>query len=402
MEKQKIKIVWICHFTNAEIQKLLPLWKNINEFASWIPNTLKGFENNIHYEIHVISPHLYLKFNKSILLRNINYHFLTYGIPIWHRHWPSFLKLDIVTNFFYFRYMVRRKVNAINPDLINLIGAENAYYSSSVINLFKKYPTLVTIQGFVSEFKYKINESFELRKRISVEEFILRELKYFSGDSDSPSYIKKYNDNFQYYLLEHPVNESLIMEIKECYKKYDCIFFGSLKSVKGVIDFIKVIAEIKKELPSINSCIIGPGDLEPIKKFAKELNCFENIEFVGFVKTQKELFEYVKASKIFLVPPLIERLPSTIREAMFLKVPIVAYSTGAIPSINKDREIIFLVETGDFKEMAKKAILLLTNKELMNDMIERAYNYYLNFFSLEVNKKLFILAYESILSQSNL
>ncbi len=107
MSQEKLKVVWICHFTNAEIQTLLPLWKQKNEFASWIPNMLAGFENNKDIELHIISPHEYLKRTTKLSLRSINYCFIPFGIPFWHRHWPVFFRFDVFSKYYFFRKKVK-------------------------------------------------------------------------------------------------------------------------------------------------------------------------------------------------------------------------------------------------------------------------------------------------------
>ena len=335
MSTNKIKVILICHFTNAEMQGLLPLWKHKNEFASWIPNVLKGFENNTEIELHVISPHEYLKRTTELELRNIKFYFIPYGIPFYHRHWPSSLRLDDYINFFLFRRKVRKIVKQINPDIINLIGAENAYYSSAILDYQDHYPVLIAIQGFISEFKSDINILPSLQKRIYFEEKILQSFKYYCGEQDSSSYISNYNPKRTFFRLYFPVNELLALETKYNGKKYDCIYFGRLTKPKGAEDFIKVINEIKKIKPDVSACIIGGGEIKPLITLASNLECINNIEFIGFAKSQKELFEYVKSSRVFLAPPYKDRLSSTIREAMLLKVPIVAYSTGGIPYINE-------------------------------------------------------------------
>ena len=48
----KLRILWICHFTNAEVQNMIPVWKTKNEFASWIPNMLKGFESRSDIDLN--------------------------------------------------------------------------------------------------------------------------------------------------------------------------------------------------------------------------------------------------------------------------------------------------------------------------------------------------------------
>lgn len=395
-----IRVAWICHFTNAEMQSMLPLWKSKNEFASWVPNMLKGFEKREDIEIHVVSPHEYLKRSTNLIIRNIHYHFISYGIPFWHRHWPGIFRFDLYTNNYFFRRRVKKTINLIQPDLINLIGAENEYYSSSVLDFIRDYPILVTIQGFISQMRGAIKLVPELKKRMDVEEGILTTLKYFGGEQDSSTYISGYNPNHIFFRLYFPVNEDLTLNTIDIGKKYDCIYFGKLTKEKGVKDFIKVIAEIKTKNPGVKVCIVGGGNVKPLLSLANELDCTANIEFTGFVKTQKKLFEYVKASRVFLAPPYFERLSSTIREVMFLKVPIVAYATGGIPYINEFDEHIYLVKTGDYQEMARKTLLLLEDESLRNNLAEKAYQYAIREFSLKENTERLFSAYQTILNDN--
>ena len=401
MTHKKIKVVWICHFTNEEIQNLLPIWKHRDEMASWIPNLLKGFENREDIEIHVISPHEYLKKISTVFLRNVYYHFVPYGIPFFHRHWPDYFKIDVYSDYYFFRKKIKRIVGQIKPELVNLIGAENPYYSTSILDFKSKYPVLIFIQGLISQFKEEPNQTSKLKHRIKLEEKILKIFKFYCGEQDSSTYISTYNPNHVFFRLYFPVDEVLVSKTEDKGKKYDCIYFGRMEKVKGCEDFVKVISEIKKTKSNVNACIIGSGNLDPLKTLANELHCFENIDFVGFVKSQKELFEYVKASRVFLAPPYKERLSSTIREAMLLKIPIVAYATGGIPYVNEFGENIYLVDTGDYKKMARKTLLLLENEQISDQLANKAYNYGTNEFSCKINTERLISAYHSILKSDN-
>lgn len=395
----KLKIVWLCHFTNAEVQSFLPLWKTKDEFASWIPNMLCGFENQQEIDLHVISPHEYLKKSTNFQLRNINYYFIPSGIPVFRRHWPGFFRYDVMSSFSSFRHKVRKLVTKINPPIVNLIGAENAYYSLSIFDFKENRRVIIGIQGFITQFKDKKKKSIELVKCIKTEERILKEFNYFYGEQDSSTYISEYNPNHKFFKLYFPVNEKLALNTPEQLQKYDCIYFGRLVKTKGAFDFIKVVAELKNNNPIIKACMVGGGDPTIFREFADQLHCINNIEFIGFVKTQKELFEYVKASKVFLVPPYKERLSSTIREAMYLKVPIVAYATGGIPYINEYGENIFMVETGDFKAMARKTLQLLNEENTRIKLVEKAFSYAVNEFNLDKNIERLISTYREILKK---
>ena len=401
MNKNKIKVVWICHFTNDEIQSLLPVWNRVNEFAPWIPNLLKGFENREDIEVHIISPHDYLKKITKLKLRNIYYYFVPFGVPFFHRHWHHLFRVDVYSNFYFFRRKIKKIINSIKPDLINLMGAENSYYSSSILDFKLSYPVLIFIQGFISQFKDEPNPTIEFKKRIEIEEKILKLFKYYCGEQDSSNYISTFNPNHEFFKIYFPVDEVSVSNTKDSGKKYDCIYFGRMEKVKGCEDFVRVISEIKRKKSDVKACMIGWGDLKPLQALAKELHCNENIEFIGFVKSQKELFEYVKASRVFLAPPHKERLSSTIREAMLLKVPIVAYATGGIPYVNEFDENIYLVETGDYEEMALKALLLINNMPLSDQLAEKAYNYCIKEFSCKTNTERLISAYHNILKSEN-
>lgn len=398
MHYNRLKVVWICHFTNSEMQNLLPLRKRRPEFASWIPNMIKGFENSNEIELYIISPHEHLKRTTFVKLRNINYYFIPFGIPILHRHWFRFLRIDILFNFYGFRKKVKYVIDKIKPAIINLIGAENSYYSSSIFDYFLSYPVLITIQGFISEFKNSEKLSYDIRNRIIVEEKILKMFNYFCGEQDSSNYINSYNLNHTFFKLYYPVNELLVSQTPDKHYKYDCIYFGRISKEKGTEDFIKVISEIKYVKNEVKACIIGSGNILPFVNLAKELNCENNIEFIGFVDTQKELFELVKSSRVFLAPPYNERLSSTLREAMLLKVPIVAYATGGIPYINEFDENIFLVKTGDYKEMARKTFLLLEDQVLASNLALKAYNYAVKEYSLNINSERLQNAYKFIIN----
>ena len=178
MKPKKIKVVWICHFSNKEIQEQLNVNKRINEFAPWITNLVDYYKGSNEVELHIVAPYEYISGEKKILYKGISCHFFNTAIPFWGRHWPGRFQFDLWTNFYFNKRTVRKIIEKINPDLIHLHGAENAYYSSSVFQFKDKYPVLITIQGFIS-FAINYPHTKIIQKRMIVEQNILKNFSNF-------------------------------------------------------------------------------------------------------------------------------------------------------------------------------------------------------------------------------
>lgn len=399
--KNTLKVVWICHFTNEEVQDYLPLWKRSCEFGQWIPNTIAGFKERDDVELHVVVPHIYLKRSIDLNIDGIYYHFIAFGFPLINRPWPSFFALDAVLGYPGVEHKIVRKVTQINPDIINLQGAENAYYSSSILKLKDKYPIVISIQGFAMHMSPEIKSTVINKRRIKVEKQILQKFNYYYLDPDAINVIKTYNKYSIGYTFFWPANEQLIDSIQDTkQKKYDLLFCARIEQSKGIEDFIRIVSILKGKNKNIKACVIGPGlssYYTYLKSLANDLSCAENIDFKGFIGTQGEMFSYFKMSVVFLVPTLIDRLPSTIREAMRLKIPVVAYRTGNIPWINYKSENIVLVDHGDFRQMAKEVEELLEDVERQKKLVSAACDFYKKEFSCKINVDRFIDGYKEVI-----
>lgn len=399
-----MKVVWICHFSNKEIVDALPLYKKVHEFAPWISNLITEFENHKEIELHIIAPYFFIKRFTQLNIRGIYYYFLPTGIPFYHRYYPHYLPIDVFFNYNLFNKRVKNIISKINPDVINLIGAENAYYSTSVLQFKGKYPVIVTIQGFISEIPIR-KYSIRTKHRAKIELEILQTFDHFIGEEDSKRYIEKFNPKIRFFKAYFPPNESIIKEVNEIERssnyEYDCIYFGRLDENKGIFEFIKVINELKKTNPKVKGVITGPGAKEPIIKEIEKLNCTNNIEVLYFIENQFELFKLVKKSKLVLIPSFFDRLPSTIRESMLLKVPVIAYKTGGIPIINNERENIVLVNRGDYIQMSKAVTQLLADQNYYNKIKENAFEFASNEFSAKNNVGKMIEAYRTTIEDYN-
>lgn len=391
-----MRIAWICHFSNAEIQNILHPGIFTNESAPWITQLAKLFETETSVELHIIVPHGHISGYKQFTLRNIHYHFFNPNIYFYRWSLLDIFNLNLRTEYIYNKLIIRYIVKKIKPDLIHLHGAENAYYSSSIFQFKKIFPVLITVQGFISHTTEIIN--FYNQKRIEIEKRILSTFHHFgyrtkTMGEDIHSLNPKAILHWHYY----PIVEITPIEIE---KIYDIVFFARVCKDKGIEDLLKAISITKRQMPGVKLCVIGTGQSD-YKSMTDQLGISENIYWAGFLPTQAEVHKMASSSKISVLPTLHDIIPGTIIESMFLKLPVVAYSVGGIPEINDKEEYIKLVAKGDVNALAKKILWLLTNPEVMKLQSERAYIRAIEMFD---NTKIFgdvLNAYKEVIHEFN-
>ena len=75
----------------------------------------------------------------------------------------------------------------------------------------------------------------------------------------------------------------------------------------------------------------------------------------------------------------MESLPQSIKEAFFLKIPVIATGVGGIPEVVKNNETGILVPPNDPQSLLDAINLLLEDKDKASKMAEKAYDLIENF-----------------------
>ena len=402
-ETEKLRIVWICHFMNQSIKEKLELHAATRELAPWITLWLEEFKKKDDVELHVITPLIPILKDIDFIDGNIHYHFIKIGMPFTRRIWPWWFELDFNTGFLPFSLKTKRLVKKINPDLVNLIGAENAYYSSSILRI-KKYPRLVTIQGFIALNNESGTGDLKMvKRRINIENKILKTLKHFGIEATwMEQYIKLVNPTAKMHWFHIPFARTEAVSIPE--KSFDIVFFARVTKMKGIEDAIKAIGLIKPHNPDITMEIIGHADdsyMSFLKKMVDDLELAKNVFFKGFIPTQEEMhFEVLKA-RICILPTYNDTIPGTIVESMLLGIPVISYKTGGIPDLNKTQENLILLDQGDIEGLAEEITKLLDDPVRQNTISQRARSYAMAEFDNANSTNLLIEAYRKIIREYN-
>jgi glycosyltransferase involved in cell wall biosynthesis len=363
-----MKVVWLCHFSNQEVQHLLKPYKQVNEIAPWITSLAKIFEDLKDFELHIVSPCEYSSVDHHFVIRGIHYHFFNAHIPGLGRHWPGIFKLDYWTDFYLNKLKVRKIIKSIAPDILHLHGAEIANYSSTILQFINIYPVLVTIQGFIS--KTEEIQDYQLRKAIKYEKQILETFSHFGYRTKTMADdIRSFNPNAILHWHDYPYKEIIPIDTK---KEFDIVFFARVSKDKGIEDLLKAIYILKRKMPGMKVCIIGAGSSAFIG-MSDRLGLSDNIYWAGFLPTQNDVHKLASSAKISVLPTYHDIISGTVTESIFLKIPVVAYSVGSIPEINEKEECISLVNKGDVNALAEKILWLLINPEIRKLLSERAY-----------------------------
>jgi len=124
---------------------------------------------------------------------------------------------------------------------------------------------------------------------------------------------------------------------------------------KNVDILIKAIYLIKIQKPDIKCIIIGNGPEETkLKNLAEELNLADNIKFVGFLD-QRQVYSYMKSSKIFVLPSTREGFGMVVIEANACGIPVITidHKDNAAKDLIEEGENGYLCDL-DEKEIAKR------------------------------------------------
>jgi len=96
-----------------------------------------------------------------------------------------------------------------------------------------------------------------------------------------------------------------------------------------------------------------------------------------------EAMRNLKASSVLVVPSRMESLPQSIKEAFFLKIPVIATNVGDIPEVIKNNETGILVPPNDPQSLLEAINLLLENKNKASKMAENAFDFIIENFTWE-------------------
>jgi len=144
---------------------------------------------------------------------------------------------------------------------------------------------------------------------------------------------------------------------------------SNFREVKRIPDVIQIFFRVQKTLPS-KLIMVGEGpEKEAAERLCRELGITKKVLFLG---NSNEIDKILCFTDLFLLPSETESFGLAALEAMINKVPVISSNTGGIPEVNKQGVSGYLSNVGNVDEMAKNAIKILKDEDVLNEFKENA------------------------------
>jgi glycosyltransferase involved in cell wall biosynthesis len=132
---------------------------------------------------------------------------------------------------------------------------------------------------------------------------------------------------------------------------------------KGYEYLIEALEVVKVDHPGISCFIVGEGPesyKEHLVQLVKKKKLDTNVVFAGF---QKNVFEFLNAFDVFMLPSIMEGFGIALLEAMAMSKPIVACKVGGVPEVIEDGVTGILVPPRDSKGLATALLRIMKDDQ---------------------------------------
>jgi len=169
---------------------------------------------------------------------------------------------------------------------------------------------------------------------------------------------------------------------------------------KDLYTLIDVLAYLRHDLNMTNVYFVQIGEFsretEKIKEYAKEKNIDSHLIFTDKISNASAINIQFDA---FLLTSQREGGPTSVLEAMLLGIPVVSTEVGVVPDAINDGVNGFLAPIKDYKTLAEKLQVLLSDENLQQKFSEKSRQIIETNFTSEVISKKTKEEYENMLSK---
>lgn len=376
---KRMKLAIICHFSTSQIRERLELVKDkrYKDFGLWNVNIIDGLKKREDIELHVISPHSGMKRpTQEFLMEDVNYHFFRKELPYPWEQLEFHICPQKKRNYSRNRRYVKSFIKNINPDLINLVGAENPYYSITALDI-ENIPIIIHCQTVYANPDRIKNTGKMDQYRWDIELKLFHKTPYIAC-----------NGRMYYHLIKQYAPDSIVFPrrwpspqfpiIPEVEKKYDFVFFArELSKNKGFDNAVEAMGQFVRVRPEATFLAVGEKDSNwnIFENRIKELGLEDSVITHDPIASYREMLEFVRQGRFALLPLTMDVISGTVLESMRMGMPVITCRTSGTPSLNEERETVLISEIGDSEGLCQNMLRLYDDKELQEKLINNGFIY---------------------------
>jgi len=278
----------------------------------------------------------------------------TTHLPIKNLKNPSFAILSS------FRSLVDRD----SYDIVHGFNIPSAY----AMKYAKGKKKVLSVHGVFSEQVDTLHSKSVSSFAKSAESQVLRWPDKLTTDSKATQklYKEKFDIDFEY--LPSPL---------------DTVMFENLDSVEKIENQIAYVGRNSHE-----------KGIDILKAAESEIN--GNVVYCTN-RSWKDAMHIIKSSRIVVVPSRMESLPTTVKEAFYLNVPVIGADVGGIPELIKHNETGLIIPPENPSKLAEAVNELLSDKEKLKKLAANGNNFIINNMTWDVILPKYVEFYEELL-----
>lgn len=416
MMMEKMKVVWICHFSNPDIRSKLSFGFYVvdvirkffgkqtaryTDSAQWNTNGVKEFEKFNDVDLSIIMPVRGIKGRQQQFeLNGVHY----YCFRSEDDNFCGFFLRRLNNNqYLKNRSLIQQLITKISPDIIHVIGAENPYYSLAALDVAVSIPVIVQLQTLLSVpgfyEKYSSISFSNYKYRSEIEKKIILRADYVGTTvlSLRETILNTIKPDCKFLDTSLAVGQEIDKNIYK--KEYDFVYFAA-NIEKAADHAIEAFGIAVKSKPLITLNIVGgynPLFKKKIDQRIKELGISDHVFFSGKQLTHDDVMRQIKKSKYALLPLKVDVISGTVRESMACGLPVVTTVTDGTPLLNSERQSVLLSDIGDYEGMAQNMVKLIESDSLYESLRTNAFLTFEKKWSNKKAMEAWVKAYHQVL-----
>jgi len=330
--------------------------------CSWIINLQRELVKLPNVELHLLTLTPWVKRTQRVEKDGATIHVIKNGVPFFHKGFPPYMPVDVITGFMQDRWLLKKELEKINPDVVHGHGTENAYALAAVN---AGVPAFFSMQGIIAEIN-KVNSTLRFRMVERMERKAIQKTEYAScRTAFDTGFVRAVNPSTHIFQIQEAMNPVYFKQQWNGCGRKRILFVGSMGKHKGLDYLLQAVKILSAEDPQVELCVVGgtPAEIDVCRQRCQELGIERQVEFAGFLNAPA-IVPYHLSCRVFVIPSTNENSPNTLAEAMVSGMPCVASAVGGIPSMVEDEKTGLLFQSGDVGGLVNQLKRVLYDDEL--------------------------------------